>query len=67
MFYNTDLGETWRISGEAVEPTNLFARREACAYGDVPMGVLFLTAGIDVQRDRIEVYVWGWVAGAAAG
>lgn len=63
VFYNTDLGETWRISGEAVEPTNLFARREARAYGDVPMGVLFLTAGIDVQRDRIEVYVWGWGRG----
>lgn len=60
VFYNTDLGETWRISGEAVEPENLFARREARAYGDVPMGVLFLTAGVDVQRDRIEAYVWGW-------
>jgi phage terminase large subunit GpA-like protein len=25
-----------------------------------PAGVLILTAGIDVQRDRIEIDVWGW-------
>ena len=59
-FTNLVLAETWRIAGESVEPDNLFARREARPYGDVPMGVLFLTAGVDVQRDRIEAYIWGW-------
>jgi len=29
----------------------------------VPMGGLFLTAGADVQKDRIEVDVWAWGRG----
>ncbi len=28
--------------------------------GRVPRGALVLTAGVDVQRDRLEVRVWGW-------
>jgi phage terminase large subunit GpA-like protein len=31
--------------------------------GPVPKGVLFLTAGIDVQKDRIELEVVGWGRG----
>ena len=28
--------------------------------GHAPEGVLILTAGVDVQRDRIEIDIWGW-------
>ena len=31
--------------------------------GTVPSGGLFLTAGADVQKDRIEVDVWAWGRG----
>ncbi len=31
--------------------------------GTVPSGALFLTAGADVQKDRIEVDIWAWGRG----
>ncbi|UYP67460.1 phage terminase large subunit family protein [Thalassobacter stenotrophicus] len=59
---NTLLGETWVESGDAPEWQRLADRREAFA-AQVPMGGLFLTAGADVQKDRIEVDVWAWGRG----
>jgi phage terminase large subunit GpA-like protein len=59
---NTLLGETWVESGEAPEWQRLADRREVFA-AQVPMGGLFLTAGADVQKDRIEVDVWAWGRG----
>jgi phage terminase large subunit GpA-like protein len=35
-------------------------RRQELRLGDVPEWVGVLTAGADVQRNRIEVDVWGW-------
>jgi phage terminase large subunit GpA-like protein len=60
---NTLLGETWVESGEAPEWQRLADRREAWKPGTVPAGGLFLTAGADIQRDRIEVDVWAWGRG----
>ena len=54
-FVNTSLGETWVETGEAPDWQRLYDRREAWPAGTVPMGGLFLTAGADVQKDRIEV------------
>jgi len=62
-FINTVLGETWSDAGEAPEWQRLYERREQWNIGTVPEGALFLTAGADVQRDRIEVSVWGWGRG----
>jgi phage terminase large subunit GpA-like protein len=59
---NTLLGETWVESGEAPEWQQLADRREVFA-AQVPMAGLFLTAGADVQKDRIEVDVWAWGRG----
>jgi phage terminase large subunit GpA-like protein len=59
---NTLLGETWVESGEAPEWQRLADRREVFA-AQVPIGGLFLTAGADVQKDRIEVDVWAWGRG----
>ncbi len=59
---NTLLGETWVESGEAPEWQRLADRREV--FGStVPHLGLFLTAGADVQKDRIEVDVWAWGRG----
>ena len=62
-FRNTILGETWMETGEAPDWQRLADRREAWTSGAVPAGGLFLTAGADVQKDRIEVDVWAWGRG----
>jgi phage terminase large subunit GpA-like protein len=62
-FRNTILGETWMETGEAPDWQRLADRREAWKPGTVPAGGLFLTAGADVQKDRIEVDVWAWGRG----
>ncbi|MGD9506953.1 MAG: phage terminase large subunit family protein [Geminicoccaceae bacterium] len=62
-FKNSVLGETWIESGEAPDWQRLYDRREAWAPGTVPAGGLFLTAGADVQKDRLEVDVWAWGRG----
>jgi len=59
---NTLLGETWVESGDAPEWQRLAERREAFGT-QIPEGGLFLTAGVDVQKDRIEVDVWAWGRG----
>ena len=62
-FINTALGETWMETGEAPDWQRLYDRREDWRRGTVPTGGLFLTAGADVQKDRIEVSVWAWGRG----
>jgi phage terminase large subunit GpA-like protein len=62
-FKNTVLGETWQDRGEAPDWERLYERREDWPIGTVPAGGLFLTAGADVQRDRIEVSIWAWGRG----
>ena len=57
---NTALGEVWEEKGEAPEWERLYERREPYEIGSVPRGVLFLTAGVDVQDNRIEVEIVGW-------
>jgi phage terminase large subunit GpA-like protein len=57
---NTVLGEPWVETGEAPEWKRLYERREPYPIGTVPVGGLFLTAGADVQADRIEVEVVAW-------
>jgi phage terminase large subunit GpA-like protein len=63
VFRNTVLGETWVETGEAPDWHRLADRREEWPAGTVPAGGLFLTAGADVQKDRIEVDIWAWGRG----
>lgn len=58
VFINTVLGETWTETNRSIEGTGLHARREHYTF-PCPEGVLVLTAGADVQEDRIEVEVLG--------
>lgn len=62
VFVNTVLAETWEESGEQVNAEGLYTRREEYA-AEVPMGVGVLTAGVDVQGDRLELQVRGWGRG----
>jgi phage terminase large subunit GpA-like protein len=63
VFINTVLGETWALQGEAPEWQRLYDRREDYRIGTVPKGGLFLTAGVDIQKDRIEVEIVAWGRG----
>ena len=59
-FRNTRLGELWVERGDAPEWERIYERREEIGRGVVPWAGLLLTAGIDVQQDRLEAYVWAW-------
>lgn len=57
VFVNTSLGETFEEAAE-MAPEGLITRCEA--YGaEVPSGAVVLTAGVDVQDNRLEVEVYG--------
>lgn len=59
VFYNTRLGEVVRSEGARVEWEVLQRRAEPYRLRTIPAGVLLLTAGVDVQRDRLEVQILG--------
>ncbi len=59
-FKNTELGETYVETGEAPDWQRLYERREDYKIGHVPAGGMFITAGADVQKDRIEISIWAW-------
>jgi phage terminase large subunit GpA-like protein len=63
VFVNTVLGETWALRGEAPDWQRLYDRREDYTIGVIPTSGLFLTAGIDIQKDRIEIEVVAWGRG----
>ena len=56
---NTTLGETWEDQGDSVDDNSLLARKEN--WGDTaPSEVLIITAGVDVQNDRLELEIVGF-------
>jgi phage terminase large subunit GpA-like protein len=66
-FTNLKLAELWEGDGEA--PTTaeeLRARAEDYPQWTVPPGACLLTAGVDVQDDRLAVAVWAWGRGETA-
>lgn len=66
-FLNLKLGEPWaEYQQEAQSWERLGERREAYSRTAFPDAVLFLTAGVDVQRDRLECTVVGWGVGREA-
>ena len=59
-FFNTQLARTWKEGADAPEWEDVLARRDPEISGTVPMGALVLFGGVDVQKDRLEVRVWGF-------
>jgi phage terminase large subunit GpA-like protein len=56
---NTFLAETWEEESEFIAANPIYNRREN--YGPkLPRAVLVLTAGVDIQDDRIEAECVGW-------
>jgi phage terminase large subunit GpA-like protein len=58
---NTFLAETWEDEGEGVAWEPLIQRRED--WGEFPKEAYLLTAGVDIQGDRIEVEIVAWGEG----
>jgi phage terminase large subunit GpA-like protein len=61
-FVNTTLGQTWEEKAETVSADPLLSRREQYAADCLPYRILYLTAGVDVQDDRLETEIIGWRA-----
>lgn len=57
---NLELGETWRVRGDAPAWEEVMARRGAYAPRERPHGAQIVTLGADVQRDGIYYVVRGW-------
>jgi len=61
VFVNTILGQGWREAAEEIDDAALAARAEPFGLpDDIPPEVLFVTCGVDVQRDRLEMVFLGW-------
>jgi phage terminase large subunit GpA-like protein len=61
-FVNVSLGETYEEAGEKADPDSLMGRREEYK-AEVPAGGLFITCGIDMQQDRLELEIVAWGIG----
>ena len=59
VFTNTALGETFEEKRDKIDFEKISHRKEH--YGcEIPEKVNVLTAGVDVQDDRLECEVVGW-------
>lgn len=58
VWINTFLGETFEVEGDGLDEEDISTRREEYE-AVVPKEVALLTAGADVQDDRIEVEILG--------
>jgi len=63
VFVNQVLGECYEDPDERLDWEELKARAEPGALREIPAGCLVLTAGVDVQKDRLEIQVCGWGRG----
>lgn len=61
-FVNVSLALTYAEKGEKADPNSLQGRAEEYR-AEVPAGGLYLTAGIDMQMDRLECEVVAWGVG----
>lgn len=62
-FVNTVLGRSFAEKTDTPPWENLYNRRENYDIGSCPDDVVFITMGVDVQKDRIEALVVGWCEG----
>lgn len=60
VFYNTRLARTWKRTVQAVSFDALKERAEEIKLRLAPWDVLFITAGVDTQDNRLAVQIVGW-------
>jgi phage terminase large subunit GpA-like protein len=63
VFVNTVKTETWKREGESAQYLDVMIRAEERPQFELPPHVVILTAGVDVQHDRLEVSLYGWGVG----
>ncbi len=59
---NTVLGETWQERGDVPEWQRVLDLKAPYRSGEIPDGIIILTAGVDVQKNRVYYAVRGWGA-----
>lgn len=62
VVYNTRFGRSYEQTGE-ISDSDRFGRRLEEYGAEIPEGVRYLTAGVDVQADRLEYEIVGWGEG----
>lgn len=66
-FINTVLGEVWVEDYKSkVDSNEIMERAEFYKEWVVPESAVLLTAGVDVQDDRLEISIYGWAEGEEA-
>lgn len=60
QFTNEVLGLPYEEQGEKFDNIEFASRLEPYTRATIPEDVLFLTAGVDTQADRLECVVYGW-------
>lgn len=63
VFTNSSMGLAYEFKGDAPESAELKERAESYAELTVPRGGLLVTAGIDVQHDRLAIIIRAWGRG----
>lgn len=66
VFFNTRRGEVVKSDKVRLEWEAVAARREPYKLRTIPPGILLLSAGADIQGDRIEAAIVGWGRGERA-
>jgi phage terminase large subunit GpA-like protein len=59
-FVNTVLAQPWRCQGDELDESGLASRVEPFSLESIPPEILIITAGVDVQADRLEISFVGW-------
>lgn len=59
-FINDELAETWEEKSEQQDWEVLRGQKESWRSGEIHEDLLLLTAGVDVQENRIGIEVIGW-------
>lgn len=60
VFYNTRLARVWKRTIQNVTHQALLDRAEQYPLRIAPEGVLFITAGVDTQDNRLALQIVGW-------
>jgi phage terminase large subunit GpA-like protein len=63
VFWNSSVGESYEFKTDAPDVDALEDRAEEYAEFTIPWGGLVLTAGVDVQHDRLAVSIYAWGRG----
>lgn len=59
-FVNTRKGQSYKYGNSDIDVNALIAKAADYLLGTVPAGGLLLTAGVDIQHDRIHIIIRAW-------